>query len=55
MSGDRKGQGPFWWLVFAAVMYLIASGGIAIATASDCGDFDATKEWVFFPPGWDCG
>jgi hypothetical protein len=55
MSKEAKGQGPIWWLVFAAVLYLIASGLLAVATARSCGDFDAEKEWNFFPPTWDCG
>ncbi|MCH7788467.1 MAG: hypothetical protein IH940_03400 [Acidobacteria bacterium] len=54
MSQDRKGQGPIWWLIFAAVLYLIGSGLIAVSTVGNCGDFDAEKEWNIFPPSWEC-
>jgi hypothetical protein len=54
MSQEGKGQGPLWWLIFGAILYLIASGLIAVSTAGSCGKFDAEKEWNFFPPSWEC-
>ncbi len=36
-------------LVFGALSILIAG-----ATAGRCGDFASSKEWNFWPPGWEC-
>ena len=49
---DRRGSGPFWFLTLAVLLYFLYSLAAAAATADDCGD--GPKEWVFFPPKWEC-
>jgi hypothetical protein len=41
-------------MALAVVIYGILSIAIGVATADQCGDYDAPKEWSFVPPGWVC-
>lgn len=56
VRGDRRPNGPIWWLLMAIAIYAVAAASLAIATADACGgnDFDTKKEWKWFPPEWEC-
>ena len=42
-------------LFIAAVCYALISVGIAFTTADKCGhSFQGQKNWVYWPPGWEC-
>lgn len=41
------------WLLFAVVIGFMTVGGIAVATAADCG-LEGSQQWEWFPPGWTC-
>ncbi len=44
-----------FWLMLVVVVYLIASVGVAVATADACeGGLDGAKTWQPFPPHWEC-
>jgi hypothetical protein len=52
--GDKPANSPIVWLlllVSAALLYALMA---ALVTVNDCGDLDADKEWVFFPPHFEC-
>lgn len=50
---DRRGNGPWWFIALAFVLFCLYSLAVAGATAEDCGE-DAPKHWEFFPPAWEC-
>lgn len=49
---DRRGSGPYWFLMLAVLLYFLYSVAAAAATADECGD--GPKHWEFFPPTWEC-
>ena len=50
---DRRGSGPFFWIAIVVVVFALYSLTVAATTAEDCGD-GVDKEWIVFPPGWEC-
>lgn len=53
-SYDQRGMSLSWMLAIAVILYALASGAIAVATAEDCGTYNAQKEWQLLPPHWEC-
>jgi len=49
---DRRGSGPFFWIALIVLVFSLYSLTVAATTADDCEGRD--KEWVIFPPGWEC-
>ena len=49
---DRRGSGPYWFLMLAVLIYFLYAVVAAASTARDCDD--GPKHWEFFPPGWEC-
>jgi hypothetical protein len=43
------------WMASGVIAYALVSGGLALATANECGGKDGVKHWVLIPPGWECG
>ena len=50
---DRRGSGPFFYLAIVVLIFSMYSLTVALATADDCGK-GVDKEWVIFPPEWEC-
>ena len=50
---DRRGSGPFFWIALVVLVFSLYSLTVAAATADDCGE-GVDKEWIIFPPGWEC-
>lgn len=44
------------FLLVIALVFVVYSVGVAIATADKCGGtkLDTDKEWNYFPPQWEC-
>jgi hypothetical protein len=54
-SASRTRSGPWVYIAFVVVIYVIGSLAYALATdSSACGVNNAQREWRFIPPGWDC-
>ncbi len=54
-SASSTRSGPWVYIAFIVVIYLIGSLAYALATdGSACGEYNAGKEWRFIPPGWEC-
>jgi hypothetical protein len=49
---DRRGSGPFWFILLAIVIYCLFSLTVALTTAQDCEPLG--KQWQIFPPEWEC-
>jgi hypothetical protein len=52
--GDKPANSPIVWLLLAITAVMLYSLMAALVTVNDCGDLDAEKEWVFFPPHFEC-
>jgi hypothetical protein len=50
---DKRGSGPFFWLAIGVLVFTLYSLTVAATTADDCGN-GVDKEWIIFPPGWEC-
>jgi hypothetical protein len=50
---DKRGSGPFFWIAILVIGFGLYSLTVAATTADDCGD-GVDKEWIIFPPGWEC-
>jgi hypothetical protein len=48
----RRGSGPWFYLAILVLVFGLYSLTVALSTADDCGD--APKEWIIFPPEWEC-
>jgi hypothetical protein len=48
---DRRGDGPFFFILIGFLVFAMYSLAIAVATADDC---PGGQSWRFFPPGWEC-
>ncbi len=56
MPTTAKTRSSLWFFVLLALtVYALTSVGIAVATDGDCGGPNASRHWVVFPPGWECG
>ena len=54
--GERRPNGPLWWVFMAVAIYAVAAASLAISTADKCGDrLDDDKHWNWIPPEWECG
>ena len=51
----RSERNLIFYAAIAVVVYFLISVCIAIATANDCGNLNATKHWAVVPPKWECG
>jgi hypothetical protein len=60
--GDRM-PGTVWrtvrpvllMVLVVGIVFALFSIAVAITTADKCGDhFNASKDWNYFPPRWDC-
>jgi hypothetical protein len=49
---DRRGSGPWFYVAIVAVVFGLYSLVVAATTYDDCGD--NPKEWIVFPPEWQC-
>jgi hypothetical protein len=50
---DKTSAGFWFWLAIFALAFGLYSLTVALVTADDCGE-GADKEWIVFPPEWEC-
>ena len=50
---DSTGAGPFFWIAIVVLGFALYSLTVAAVTADDCGE-GVDKEWIIFPPEWEC-
>jgi hypothetical protein len=50
---DKTTSGFWFWLAILVLAFGLYSLTIALTTADDCGE-GADKEWIIFPPEWEC-
>ena len=50
---DSTGSGPFFWIAIVVLGFALYSLTVAAVTYEDCPD-GVDREWVIFPPGWEC-
>ena len=50
---SRKGSGPYWWLALVLIVFTLYSLTVAATTADDCAP-GQDREWIVFPPEWEC-
>jgi hypothetical protein len=50
---DSTGAGPFFWIAIVVLAFALYSLTVAAVTADDCGE-GVDKEWIIFPPEWEC-
>ena len=50
---DRASTGFWFYLALVVVVFALYSLTVAATTAEDCGE-GVEKEWVVFPPEWEC-
>lgn len=54
VKGDKRANGPIIYLLMAATLFTLGSVMYALSTADKCGDLNASKEWKYLPPHWEC-
>jgi hypothetical protein len=50
----RSGRGLGFVLILAVIIFGLISGAVALTTGRKCSDKGLAREWVFFPPHWEC-